>query len=98
MSIEKYIEKAKEELNLLRQESCVGVYCEVCDERELPIIKILRTSLEEYGREVIDKCIKALPEENRLFALFGDCKRGAITIDLAVYNIKDSIENLNNLK
>ena len=37
---------------------------------------------------------KSVVEENRIYAILGDCKRGAITIELAVYNIKDILSNL----
>lgn len=30
-------------------------------------------------------------EENRIYALIGDCQRRAITVEVAVYNIKDLI-------
>lgn len=50
MSIEKYIESFREKY---QYSQLIYGYEELED--------VFRTSLEEYGREVIDKCIEALP-------------------------------------
>ena len=60
MSIEKYVERLYDIFS-------DGYFVKIKDKEVVENIDIsvfssfLRTSLEEYGREVIDKCIEALP-------------------------------------
>ena len=96
MSIEKYIEKVEEDFykefghfhapcNLENTQKS-----EIDDYEFVSYFKsFLRTSLEEYGREVIDKCIKALPV----------CNGDGSDFDAGwIAHYVQSKDNLNNLK
>jgi hypothetical protein len=93
MSIEKIMKK-------IRFVKEGGSCFECCDYEGM--VKDLRTSLEEYGREVIDKCIEALPKNELPKKKLGRPRKfadsGVKVVKIKLLSVEQIKEILNNLK